>query len=302
MRGRLVLLVLVALSAAGAAMFTAQSWLAAQRNALAAAPQVAAPIVSKVEVLVAKADLPAGVIVSVDHLRWQPWPEGSVNKAYHRRGDAELDDFTGTVVRAGIAMGEPVTDTRIVRPGENGFLAAVLGPGMRAVTVPVNATTGISGFIFPGDRVDMILTHGVEQDEDSDRMLRASETVLSDVRVLAIDQTTDDQGDEPKVGKTATLEVTPKQAEMVTLLTDLGRLSLSLRSLRIEDQEALIQVAGRENTSPVLDGVLRRAHRERRFTWDSEVSSLLPGRGAVRKIQVVRGAEETVVEIDGGAL
>ena len=82
----------------------------------------------------------------------------------------------------------------------------------------------------------------------------------------------------------------------------MGRLSLSLRSLRIEDQEALIQVAGGENTSPVLDGVLRRAHRERRFTWDSEVSSLLPGRGAVRKIQVVRGAEETVVEIDGGAL
>ncbi len=305
MRGRLVLLILVAFTAAGAAVFTAQSWLAAQRAALASTPQATAPILSKVEILVAKADLPAGLIVTPDHLRWQPWPDDSVNKAYHRRGDLELDTFAGTVVRAGIAAGEPVTDTRIVRPGENGFLAAVLSPGMRAVTVPVNATTGISGFIFPGDRVDMILTHGVEQVEESDRMRRASETVLSDVRVLAIDQTTDDQGEEPTVGKTATIEVTPKQAEMVTLLTDLGRLSLSLRSLKTEEQETVIQVAGQsgadENAgNPVLDGVLRAAHREGRFTWDSEVSSLLPGRGATRTVQVIRGAEEEVIEIDGG--
>ncbi len=297
MRGRLVLLVLVALVAAGAAVFTAQSWLSAQRNALAA--QQPKPVeVAKVEVLVAKEDLPAGLIVSADHLRWQPWPDGSVNKAYHRRGKVELDEFAGTVVRAGIAAGEPVTDTRIVRPGENGFLAAVLSPGMRAVTVPVNATSGISGFIFPGDRVDLILTHGVEQDEDTDRTRRASETVLSDVRVLAIDQTTDDQGEEPSLAKTATLEVTPKQAEMVTLLTDLGRLSLSLRSLQLDENDAQIQVAGEE--SPALRQVNRRAHREGRFTWDSEVSALLAGRGSVRNIQVIRGSEAELVEYGGG--
>ncbi len=295
MRGRLVLLVAVALMAAGAAVFTAQSWLSAQRDALAAQQPTEVKEVAKVEVLVAKEDLPAGLIVTPDHLRWQPWPDDSVNKAYHRRGKIELETFAGTVVRAGIAAGEPVTDTRIVRPGENGFLAAVLSPGMRAVTVPVNATSGISGFIFPGDRVDLILTHGVEQDEESDRTRRASETVLSDVRVLAIDQTTDDQSEEPALAKTATLEVTPKQAEMVTLLTDLGRLSLSLRSLQLDDEAAEIQVAaGEDGETPVLKRVNRPAHREVRFTWDSEVSRLLHGRG---KVQVVRGAEESMVEI-----
>ncbi len=299
MRVRLIILVMVAFMAAGTTVFAAREWLATQRAAMASVAVERPPAQAKVQILVARNNLPAGLLVKEDHLRWQAWPDESVPKSYAVKGKTNEEDFVGTVVRVGIAAGEPISDTRVVRPGENGFLAALLGPGMRAITVPVNATTGISGFIFPGDRVDLILTHGIENQDDGDRTRQASETVLSNVRVLAIDQTTNDQGEEPSLAKTATLELTPKQAEMVTLITDLGRLSLSLRSLQQENQE-LIELAARGANGDGTDLLAQpRATRERAFTWDSEVSNLLKppaGRESIRVLQVVRGNDSSEIE------
>src|SRR5690606_7106840 len=121
------------------------------------------------QVLVATRTLPVGTIIDAEAFRYQPWPEGLVQDAYFvRGGDAEVDPSTliGTVVRSEISAGQPVTQGTLVRPGERGFLAAALGPGMRAVTVGVSVTSGVAGFVFPGDRVDLVLTHELSADSD----------------------------------------------------------------------------------------------------------------------------------------
>jgi Flp pilus assembly protein CpaB len=150
-----------------------------------------------------------------------------------------MNEFVGAVARTRVAAGEPITDTRLVRPGERGFLAVVLTPGMRAISVAVNETSGIAGLIFPGDRVDVVLTHSMQDDTGGTPITRrASETVIRDVRVLAIDQNVDSQNVDPKVGRTATLEVTPRQVEMINVMLELGSISLSLRSLGNPEDEA----------------------------------------------------------------
>ncbi len=301
MRARLIMLVIFAFTAAGTTVFAAREWLATQRNAMASVAVERVPEPAKVQVLVAKLNLPAGVLVKADDLRWQAWPDESVPKSYVTKGKFDEEAFVGAVVRQGIAAGEPISRTRVVQPGDNGFLAALLSPGMRAITVPVNATTGISGFVFPGDRVDLILTHQIEFQDDGDRPRQASETVLSNVRILAIDQTTDDLGEEPRLAKTATLELTPKQAEIVTLITDLGRLSLSLRSLQREGEELVELAAGPDDQPDLL--AQPRAIRARGYTWDSEVSRLLrppSGPGTTRVLQLVRGNESSELEFARG--
>ncbi|WP_119420720.1 Flp pilus assembly protein CpaB [Desertibaculum subflavum] len=265
---RALLFGLIALIAAGATFFGAKNWLEAQRRSMVQvqAPKPAAPKPSTV-VLVAKQNLPQGTLLQPTHLRWQAWPDDTVSDAYVLQGKKKLEDFVGAVVRQGIAGGEPITGARVVFPGERGFLAAVLEPGMRAVTVPINATSGIAGFVFPGDRVDLILTHNYDKASKTAR--KGAETVLADVRVLAIDQRSDDQANKPDPGRTATLEVTPKQSEIIPLITELGRLSLALRSL--EPAAELVQ-AGADGDDPTKR---KPGLRGTTFTLDTEVSRLL---------------------------
>jgi pilus assembly protein CpaB len=220
-----------------------------------------------------------------------------------KEGDFKPEDLVGTVVRVGIAVGEPVSETRVVRPGESGFLAAVLRPGFRAMTVPVNKTTGIAGFVFPGDRVDLILSHKLEKKGEDGRALRVSETVLTDIRVLAIDQSTNDQAEEPNPAKNVTIEVTPKQVEIVSLITDLGRLSLSLRSLQSDEGQIgeAGDTANGDEINPVLARLIsgEKPERGKGHTLDSEVSRLLvspKSKRNIRKVQVVRGGESAVLE------
>lgn len=285
MRARAILLAAVALAAAGTAAWGARHYLAAERAAIAArAPQQPAPAKAH-RVLVARSDLPAGTIVQAKHLRWQAWPDATLPDGWYVEGKADPADLAGTVVRGLVAAGEPVAASRLVHPGEQGFLAAVLAPGMRAVSVSVNATTGIAGFVFPGDRVDLILSHGVEREGGNGRLRRASETVLSDVRVLAVDQSTDDAAAKASLAKTVTLEVSPKDAEKVTLTADLGRLSLSLRSLA-RDEAAAAEAEPRP-AAP--------------HTWDSEVSRLLasPAAPKAREVRVWRGGEQVTLRFGG---
>jgi pilus assembly protein CpaB len=248
---------------------------------------------------VAKQALPAGTLIKKNNLRWQPWPKSSLADAYMKEGDVKPEDLIGTVVRVGVSPGEPITEARVVRPGENGFLAAVLRPGFRAMTVPVNSTSGIAGFVFPGDRVDLVLSHQLERKGDDGRALRASETVLTDIRVLAIDQSTNDQVEEPNPAKNVTIEVTPKQVEIVLLISELGRLSLSLRSLQID--EGAISQAEDDGVNPVLARLIggEKPERGRGHTLDNEVSRLLESpksKRNVRRVQVVRGGEAAVLE------
>lgn len=192
-------------------------------------------------VLVAKRALTAGTIITADALGFQPWPKELVQDAYFIDGEADMNTLMGTVVRYPITAGEPVTQGTLVSPGDRGFLAAALGAGMRAITVPVSAMTGVAGFIFPGDRVDLVLTQEVQGEGDGPG-LKTAETVLRNLRVLATDQTTEKTTDENgktvvKEFRTVTLEVTPKIAEKVAVAQTVGTLSLALRSIADNQSE-----------------------------------------------------------------
>ncbi|MEO0643535.1 MAG: Flp pilus assembly protein CpaB, partial [Pseudomonadota bacterium] len=239
-RKKLVLLLGALIIAVGTAFAARSLFLGSAAPQADAAP--AAPLGPKV--LVANRALPAGTIIKADAMGFQQWPEELVQDAYYIEGNAELDKLLGTVVRFPITAGEPVTMGSLVSPGDRGFLAAALGPGMRAVTVPVSARTGVAGFVFPGDRVDLVLTQTVEGEG---RPLRTAETVLRNLRVLATDQQTE-KVEDPESGKTVvstfrnvTIEVTPKLAEKVSVAQTIGTLSLVLRS--IADNQAELERA-----------------------------------------------------------
>jgi len=146
------------------------------------------------KVLVAQRALPVGTIITQDALSFQAWPKEMVKDAYFLEGEADMNKLLGTVVRFPITAGQPMTQGALVRPGDRGFLAAALGPGMRAVTITVSARTGVAGFVFPGDHVDLMLTQTVSTaGGDSGQPLNTTETVLRNLRVLATDQSTEQE-------------------------------------------------------------------------------------------------------------
>ncbi|MBO6835721.1 MAG: Flp pilus assembly protein CpaB [Alphaproteobacteria bacterium] len=262
MRIKLLLLLLVAGGAAFGAVTVARGWLEDRRAellALQASEPVQVETIDTVEVLVAKEDLPSGTFLNLDQFVWTPFPSSNLPETYLTRATLGEEGLTGAVIRGAITSGEPLTSGRVIRPGDRGFLAAVLRPGLRAVSVPVDATTGIAGFVFPGDRVDLLLTHEIELSQRVKRL--ATETVLTDIRVLAVDQRTDDTEGEPTLAKTATLEVDSKSAEVIAVALRMGRLSLALRSLaQYPDALATATPSDPQQT----------------YTWDSQASRLLP--------------------------
>jgi len=214
----------------------------AQAAAVQAAPQPDGP-----QVLVATRALPVGTILQADSFRYQPWPKELVQEAYYIKGDVSPPQ-PGTVVRYAITAGQPITQGALVKPGDSGFLAAALGPGMRAVTVSVSAQSGVAGFVFPGDRIDLVLTQEVSGGDGPP--LKASETFVRNIRVLATDQRTDnetkDGKTEVKTFSTVTLEATPRIAEKIAVAQSLGQLSLSLRSIADNNAELERAIAAGE--------------------------------------------------------
>jgi len=186
-------------------------------------------------VLVATKALPVGTIMDQTSMRFQPWPKELVEDAYYLKDKTDMASLQGSVVRNAITAGQPVTQGALIKPGERGFLAAALGPGMRAITVPVSLQSSVAGFIFPGDRVDLLMTQQIEGEEGT-KPLKVSETVVRNLRVLATDQRTDVM--DATTGKpvvqaysNVTLEVTPRIAEKIAVSQNVGQLSLSLRSI-----------------------------------------------------------------------
>ena len=282
---RNILILLVAISAAGLTAYYANTWLRAERAAMQASAPVAQQVSSTIEILVADKELTAGQFVRADHLKWQPWPEDALNDDYVLKTEHKIEDYVSTVVRNLITPGQPITKRLVVYPGDRGFLAAVLGPGRRAVSVSVNATSGISGFIFPGDKVDLLLTSRFttknSRGEAQDRYV--TRTLLTALKVLAIDQKTETKDGEVNPAKTVTLEVSPKQAEKVAIGMAMGTLSLSLQSLAVAEDGPLKHES--------VDG---KAKKKRDYTLDTEVNSLIYGsptrkKSATKKVTVLRG-------------
>lgn len=269
---RNILFLVAAFIVAGVTALLANNWINAERASFqASAATIQRPITT--EVLVATEDLKAGSFVRIAKLKWLAWPEDGVADEYVVKGRRDIKGFDGAVVRNALTPGQPITDALVVHPGDRGFLAAVLGVGNRAVSIPVNATSGISGFIFPGDRVDLILTSmfNSKGSNGESRARYVSRTLLTGLRVLAIDQKTESKDGEVSPAKTVTLEVTPKQAEKVAVGMAIGNLSLSLQSLAKNESEEL-------QSSPTG------------FTMDTEVNSLVAGLASGGgQINVLRG-------------
>ena len=180
------------------------------------------------EVLVAVNNLDVGQRVSTSDLRWQRWPEAAMNPAYISRTQkpTAIEEFTNSVARSAVLSGEPVTAEKLVTLSGAGFMSALIEPGMRAAAIAITPETSAGGFILPNDRVDFV---DVEK----------GQTLLRNVRVLAIDQRFNEKaGEQVVVGRTATLELTPSQVELVAVAQSDRPLSLSLRSMADSESTA----------------------------------------------------------------
>ena len=248
-RKKLVLLVGALVVAIGTALVARSMFAGASAPQANAASQVEA---AGPKVLVAQRALPTGTIITADAIGYQLWPEELVQDAYFLDGEADITKLIGTVVRHPVTAGEPVTQGSLVSPGDRGFLAAALTPGMRAITVPVDAKSGVAGFVFPGDRVDMVLTQTVQG--TNGQALKTSETILRNLRVLATDQSTTqetvDGVTQVKAFRTVTMEVTPKIAEKVAVAQTIGTLSLALRAIADSEGELERALASGEVSIP----------------------------------------------------
>jgi len=204
------------------AVFVAQSWLNSQAEARMRSldAQKGTPIAARTVVVAARA-LRFGNELTAEALREAPWPDGGLpNGAYSKISDVLTRGKR--VVLTAIEPNEPVLATKITGPGQRATLSALVGPGMKAVTIRVNDVDGVGGFVQPGDRVDIALTR-------HERDVASTQVMLQDVRVLAVDQVADERASNPAVPKTVTVEVDTVAAQKLDLAASIGTLSLLLR-------------------------------------------------------------------------
>jgi pilus assembly protein CpaB len=335
MDSRKIILLVGALFVAAITAFMARSLIVGSSAPVAAAQVPMAPVQTGTEVLVATKALPMGTILDATSFKFQPWPKELVENAYYLRKDGfDPKSLQGTVVRSVITAGQPLTQGSLVKPGDRGFLAAALTPGMRAVTFPVRNENSVAGFVFPGDRVDLTLSQTVPGGGDGPP-LKVAETIMKNLRVLATDQrTTSDVDDQ---GKTVvrnismvTIEATPAIAEKISVARTLGDLSLVLRPLA--DSASELDQAIADGSVKVPDGKDPKAEKamlasadtqpiagKTSFATGADVSRFqrrtVPGKGADTgagavpgsapaitgpKVRIVRGSSVTEVPIGLG--
>jgi pilus assembly protein CpaB len=191
--------------------------------------------IETVDVLVARTDIGIGHALSANDLTWQTWPAASAGSNFIRKSNraGAMEELAGAIARVPFATGEPIREARLIKAKGSGYLAAVLPTGKRAASTDINPEVGVSGFIMPNDHVDVVLTR---RDREAEKIagieIHTAETILTNVRVLAIDQTVEEKaGQKVVVGKTATLELEPRQVERLTLARQQGVVSLALRSI-----------------------------------------------------------------------
>ena len=219
----------IAIAAGGVAAYLVSG--SDNKTVVAEAP----PPLPTVDVLVAKSDIGLGQAVAADDMQWQTWPAATASSNFIRRTDRPeaTSQIAGSIARYPFIAGEPIRELKLVKANGSGFMAAVLPGGMRAVSTEISPETGAGGFILPNDRVDVILSRREKNPDPKNPVdIVISEIILSNIRVLAIDQAPREKdGQNSVVGKTATLELKPKQAELLARAHQAGTLSLALRSM-----------------------------------------------------------------------
>lgn len=291
-------------------------------------------------VLVAAAPIPTGTFLKDELLRWQAWPNQTLDPNYMLQGKVDIKSLGIAVALHDLAAGEPIVEGKIARPGDRGFLAAVLKPGMRAMAIGVTDITGVAGLVYPGDRVDILLTHDVPTTSgkiatnakagaatpsaaaasdasaakpvtgttsttasampdakagvlyDPRQAHRVTETLLMNVRILAIDQILGHPG-QPQGTRTVTIEVTPKESELLTVAQELGKLSITLRGLAKGPGESNIISDIRDVPEPDPGTT---------YTFDTEVSHVpLPAVAAPRPVARAGGyVPQNRIEVNRG--
>jgi pilus assembly protein CpaB len=230
-----IIILLVAAAAAAAAVFLVRSMQMSSAEATGAPVSVQAPLVK--QVLVAKVEIPLGRFVTPEDLRWLDWPDAGETKSFFEHASAPdaLEKMVGAVAVSKLNAGEPITADKLRHPGQGGFMSAMVTKGMRAVSVEITAESAASGFIQPNDHVDVIFTRK-RDDEEGNGMIGKTESysILQNIRVLAIDSTftTKQEGEAVAIpGSRATLELTPRDADLVYAAQEAGTLQLGLRSI-----------------------------------------------------------------------
>jgi len=307
MRPILLLVFAIAIAAAGGAAYLVNGYLQSQRR-VTEDPGPALPVFVGQRVMVAKEDIPAGAGLRPSMVRWQPWSPEDILPSYKVIGEVEgatereifsqrnglEQDVTGKILRRSMAAGEPITNAALFDRENASFMAGALNPGMRAIALSVNATSGAAGFILPGDYVDVVLTHdlrdtlprGMDPAGSNAQVSRyVAETIVESLRVLAVDRTFRDTEAEAKVVKNVTVEATASQVEILNLAKLMGSITLTLRAL--SDRQAPVGLAallglggaadasGRElisdrRVSPALDMIMRAAQQDQSQDRDLE--------------------------------
>ena len=221
----------IALSAGGIAAYLASSG----SDAPKVAPAEPVAQLATVDVLVAKSDIGLGQNVKPEDMQWQTWPQATASNVFIRKSDRPdaMTQLVGSIAREPLIAGEPIRDQKLVKASGSGFMAAILPSGARGISTEISPETGAGGFILPNDRVDVILTRRERHPENlALPETVVSEIILSNVRVLAIDQAPKEkEGQTTVVGKTVTLELRPDQAEILARSHQMGTLTLALRSI-----------------------------------------------------------------------
>src|ERR1700680_148142 len=224
-----IVVLTIALSAGGVA-----AYLVSASDNKPAAPVEPVAQLQTVDVLVAKADIGLGQTVTQADMQWQTWPAATAGNTFIRRNERPdaTNQIEGSIARAPFIAGEPIRELKLVKANGSGFMAAILPTGMRAVSTEISPETGAGGFILPNDRVDVLLTKRDKNPDRSGPDVVNSEIILSNVRVLAIDQAPKEKdGQNTVIGKTVTLELKPEQAETLARARQTGTLALALRSI-----------------------------------------------------------------------
>jgi len=223
-----IVVLTIAIGAGGIAAYLASG---SDKPAETAAPVAQLPTV---DVLIAKADIGLGQTVKAEDLQWQTWPAATSSNTFIRRTDKPnaTAEIAGSIARAPFIAGEPIREQKLVKADGSGFMAAILPSGMRAISTEISPETGAGGFILPNDRVDVILSRSEKNPVAGSPDIAVSEIILSNIRVLAIDQAPKEKdGTNALVGKTVTLELKPEQSETLARSRQNGTLSLALRSI-----------------------------------------------------------------------
>ncbi|RWM26172.1 Flp pilus assembly protein CpaB [Mesorhizobium sp.] len=250
MRANTVIMIVLAGVFGVLAVVLANIWLANQRSAMARTEDV-----QRDTVVVAAVPLKFGDTLSAEKLREVAWPSGAVPAgAFKTTKDLLAGEGTKQALQA-IGTNEPVLATKITGPGQRATLSAVLAEGMKAVSIRVNDVLGVAGFVFPGDRVDVLLTRTVRSDEGDKSFV---DVLLQSVKVLAVDQVADESKDSPTVVKAVTVEVSTKDAQKLTLAAGAGQLSLALRQAAANKGEMTERVTLSDLTGDTPEDVAKR--------------------------------------------